>query len=124
MPDVICPHCGAVLEAKRRHLGEVVICAFCGKSFDCMVAESDPSEAVIDVKAEPVGEKTAPETQTRELMTSASTPFREEAPPFYYEERIYTGGGILPRPGCCCGTGCLMFLLLAALAFKGLISLF
>lgn len=71
-----------------------------------------------------MGENTAPETQTRELMTSASPPFREEAPAFYYEERIYTGGGMLPRPGCCCGTGCLIFLLLAALALKGLISLF
>jgi hypothetical protein len=57
-------------------------------------------------------------------MSELPTRPHREPVSFYYVERVYSREGALPGPGCCCGTGCLLLLIVAALALKGLISLF
>jgi len=126
-----CPNCGVRLEINGAEGGRIITCVHCGVSF---ASPSFPGLGpVIDVHAEPVV-RDSPETESPEPeFENAGASFLPDAPHsvsrdwdppedrFYTfrAERLDTGG-----PGCCCGFGCLLALLIMMLALRGCISLF
>ena len=97
-------------------------CAECGRA----LPEPDPAHAVIDVRAdEPESEEADVEVVPAEPVfdDEGRGPSQEYGPRAQVRVFRYQGN-YSDHSGCCCGLGCLLLVLLFALALQGLASLF
>lgn len=120
MPDLSCPNCGARVTVEDASFGSTVLCSRCGASVKMGQHFGD----VIDVHAEVLsGDQEAAEPAGGAEIVARRPPSPGSIPPegdartftWVYES---TRGG----PGCC-SCGCLLLLVLFALAVQGFFSL-
>lgn len=109
-----CPLCGAPIDRGAEVHGQRTVCARCGAT----VAPRAVSGDIIDVRAEVVGSSESPEESPLPIHDIDDYARQEEEPrlrgSFVHVQRTYQG-----EPGCCCGAGCLIMMLILLVLFRG-----